>query len=75
MYKSFHNDAWSIKLQLNDLFGTLRQNFITYDALTRTMVNKFYDTRDFSVTFRYNFNAAHSRYKGSGAGNIEKNRF
>lgn len=75
LYKSFHNDAWSIKLQLNDLFGTLRQNFITYDALTRTMVNKFYDTRDFSVTFRYNFNAAHSRYKGSGAGNIEKNRF
>lgn len=75
LYKSFSNDRWSIKLQLNDLFNTYRQEFISFDALTTIKVNKIYDTRDLSLTIRYNFNEARSRFKGRGAGNSEKNRF
>ena len=75
LYKAFGKDTWSIKLQLNDVFGTWRQQFTTFDALTRTDVNKIYDTRDFSITLRYNFNTARSRFKGHGAGNTEKERF
>ncbi len=75
LYKSFSNDQWSIKLQLNDVFNTYRQEFTSYDALTAIQVNKIYDTRDLSLTIRYNFNAAHSRFKGHGAANSEKNRF
>ncbi|MGP1493570.1 MAG: outer membrane beta-barrel protein [Prevotella fusca] len=75
LYKSFAKDTWNIKLQVNDVFGTWRQQFIMFDALTRMDVNKIRDTRDFSVTLRYNFNAARSRYKGHGAGNAEKDRF
>lgn len=75
LYKSFANDTWSVKLQLNDLFNTYRQQMTSYDALSTVSVNKIYDTRDLSLTIRYNFNSARSRYKGRGAANAEKDRF
>ena len=75
LYKSFANDTWSVKLQLNDVFNTYRQQIISYDALSTMSVNKIYDTRDLSLTIRYNFNAARSRFKGRGAANSEKDRF
>lgn len=67
LYKAFANDTWSIKLQLDDLFNTYRQRMTFYDALTLSSVNKFIDTRDLSITLRYNFNPARSRYKGRSA--------
>lgn len=75
LYKSFVSDTWSVKLQLNDVFNTYRQQMTQYDALSTVSVNKIYDTRDLSLTMRYNFNAASSRYKGRGAANAEKDRF
>lgn len=75
LYKSFDDDTWSLKFQMNDVFGTWRQQFISYDAISSMGVNKNYDTRDLSVTVRYNFNSSRSRYKGRGAGNTDKNRF
>ena len=33
-----------------------------------------YDSREFEVTLRYKFNAAKSKYKGTGAGNRELER-
>lgn len=74
-YKSFANDTWSMKLQLNDVFNTYRQQTTQYDALSTVSVNKIYDTRDLSLTIRCNFNSARSRYKGRGAANAEKDRF
>lgn len=75
LYKSFANDTWSIKLQLNDVFDTMRHEIISYDAISVRSVKKNYDTHDLSLTLRYNFNSARSRFKGSGAGNMDKNRF
>ncbi len=75
LYKSFANDTWSVKLQLNDVFDTWRKEVVLYDALSSSSVNKILDTRDLSLTIRYNFNSARSRYKGSGAANAQKNRF
>ncbi len=75
LYKSFANDTWSVKLQLKDVFNTYSQQIISYDALSTMSVNKIYDTRDLSITIRYNFNAARSRFKGRGAANSEKDRF
>ena len=75
LYKSFAHDTWSVKLQLNDVFDTWRQDIISYDALSSMAVKKIFDTLDLSLTIRYNFNSARSRYKGRGAGNSEKNRF
>ena len=74
LYKSFAHDRWSVKLQLNDVFDTWRQDMISYDALSSISSKKIYDTRDLSITVRYNFNSAHSRYKGRGAGNTDKSR-
>lgn len=75
LFKTFANDTWSMKLQFNDVFNTYRQQMTIYDALSETSINKTYDTRDLSLTIRYNFNAARSRYKGRGAANAEKDRF
>lgn len=74
IYKSFADDTWSLKLQLNDVFDTWRQEFVSYDAISAISANKNYDTRDLTLTIRYNFNAARSRYKGSGVANSEKGR-
>lgn len=75
LYKSFANDTWSVKLQLDDLFNTYRQRMTFYDALTLSSVNKFIDTRDLSITLRYNFNPARSRYKGRRASASATTRF
>lgn len=75
LYKSFANDTWIVKLQLNDVLNTYRQQMTSYDALSTVSVHKIYDTRDLSLTIRYNFNSVRSRYKGRGAANNEKNRF
>lgn len=75
LYRSFANDLCSVKLQFDDVFNTFRQQFILYDAISRSNVDKIYDTRDLSLTLRYNFNASRSRYKGRGAGNSDKSRF
>lgn len=75
LYKSFANDTWSVKLQLNDVFDIWRQEFTSYDAISKISVNKFYDTRYLSITIRYNFNSDRSRYKGRGAGNSDKSKF
>ena len=75
LYKSFANDTWSIRLQLNDVFDTWRQAATLYDALSRISTVKIYDTRDLSLTVKYNFNSSRTRYKGRGAGNTDKSRF
>lgn len=75
LYKSFASDVWSLKIQLNDVFSTYKHHITIYDALSELSVKKIYDTRDLSLTIRYNFNASRSRYKGRGAANIEKDRF
>ncbi len=46
-----------------------------YDAISRISSDKIYDTRDLSLTVRYNFNSTRPRYKGRGAGNSDKGRF
>lgn len=74
LYKSFVNDRWDVKLQLNDVFDTWRQDIVSYDAMSSISSKKIYDTRDLSLTIRYNFNSARSRYKGRGAGNTDKDR-
>lgn len=74
LYKSFADDSWSVKLQLNDAFNSYRLQMASFDALSTASVDKIYDTRDLSLTVRYNFNSARSRYKGSGAANAEKSR-
>ena len=72
--KDLFKHRLNIKLTSNDLFnqgighGTFYFNRMTF---TKTEDN---DTRYISLSLRYRFNVTPSKYKGTGAGNAEKNR-
>jgi len=73
--KSFLGDALNIELRGNDLFHQQKDASRVYmNRLTAYQANR-YDSREFSITVRYRFNTAQSKYKGSGAGENIKARF
>lgn len=74
LYKSFNNDRWSVKLQCNDLFSTANSAMVLRSDIREITMNKVLDTRNFSITVRYKFNATKSKYKGTGAGKDQKSR-
>ena len=73
--KSFFNDRFSVMLRGSDLFHTQRAENLIYLNQMRVLQSQSSDTREVSVTLRYKFNTTRSKYKGTGAGNAEKNRF
>ena len=74
LYKAFWNDRLTVKLACTDLFGSIRQKATIYSDIREIYLDKRLDTRNLELTVRYNFNPAKSKYKGTGAGNAEKNR-
>lgn len=74
LYKSFNNDRWSVKLQCNDLFSTANSAMVLRSDIREITMSKVLDTRNFSITVRYKFNATKSKYKGTGAGKDQKSR-
>lgn len=74
LYKSFDNDRWNIKLQCNDLFNTANNGMILHSDIREITIKKGLNTRNFSITLRYNFNVTKSKYKGTGAGENQKSR-
>lgn len=75
LYKGFLNDRLTFQLQATDLFNSTRSRSLVYLGSLRT----FYadaepNSRSVSLTIRYKFNAAKSKYKGTGAGSSQKNR-
>lgn len=74
IYKAFANDTWSLKIQLNDIFDTMKNAFVVYDAISLTKMEKINDTRDLQIVITYNYNSTRSRYKGRGSGNEDKSR-
>ncbi len=72
--QSFMKDALSIELRGSDLLHSRKDhNLTTFDQSTLFQANQ-YDSREFSVTLRYKFNTAKSKYKGTEAGQSEINR-
>ena len=72
--KDFFNRHLNIKLTGNDLFNGGINRFTLYS--NRLMIHKEEDndSRYVSLSLRYRFNVTPSKYKGTGAGNAEKNR-
>ena len=75
MRKSFLNDALSIEARGNDLLLGGKQEFRLYMQSAQMNDLSWGDTRSFSLTVRYRFNAARSKYRGTGAGQDAKARF
>lgn len=74
IYKSFLKDCLTFQLYVNDVFGTNDSHIIgKYGKLKETIFDEF-STSKISLTVRYKFNVTRSKYKGTGAGDIQKNR-
>ena len=71
--KTFFEQRLSIRLAGYDLFHA-RQKIKLYNQQMQLVQDNSLDTRYAEITIRYNFNATNSKYKGTGAGNAEKNR-
>lgn len=74
LQKSFFNDALSIEARANDLLLGCKQEALLYMESAQIKDLSWSDTRSFSLTVRYKFNAAKSKYKGTGAGQDAINR-
>ena len=72
--KTFFNDRLSIKLAGEDLLDRRRDGNLVYNHQVKLWQGNYYDRRRFVATIRYKFNTTRSKYKGTGAGNDEKNR-
>ena len=74
LQKSFFNERLSCTLYANDIFRTSKSKITTYYAIGLTDQDVYTYTQCVGLTLSYNFNVSRSKYKGSGAGNDEKNR-
>ncbi len=65
---------WTFQLQATDVFRTARNSMYTHG--TNMLLDKwnYSDSQAVKLTVSYRFNTASSKYKGTGAGNEEKNR-
>lgn len=74
IYKSFLKDCLTFQLYVNDVFGTNDSHVIgKYGKLKETIFDEF-STSKISLTVRYKFNVTRNKYKGTGAGQSQKNR-
>lgn len=73
-YKAFLKDRLSFQLFIYDLFGTNDSHMIAHFGKIKEMVYDGLSTSKVSLTVRYKFNTARSKYKGTGAGESQKNR-
>ena len=74
LQKSFLKGSLTAALYANDIFRTSRNKMTTYYEIGSTAQNDYGYTQSVGLTLSYNFNASSSKYKGTGAGNDEKNR-
>ena len=73
LYKGFFNDRLSFQLKARDLFNSSQARGTIYSG-NRLMSYDVEECRSISLTVRYKFNAAKSKYKGTGAGQDQRSR-
>lgn len=72
--KTFLNKALSVKLAMSDITND-NDVSILFSPQTELINAYRYDNREVSITVRYNFNPARSKYKGDSAGQEARSRF
>ena len=75
LQRSFLKERLSCTLYANDIFRTSKSKMTTYYAIGLTDQDVYTYTQCVGLTLSYNFNVSRSKYKGTGAGNEERNRF
>ena len=74
VYKAFLKDRLSFQLFIYDLFGTDDIHMSAHYGKMKEMILDQQSTSKVSLTVRYKFNTTRSKYKGTGAGESQKNR-
>lgn len=74
LYKSLLKNRLTLSLNVSDLFGTGNQHRTFYSGAQRTLLYDGYSVSSITLGVRYCFNATNSKYKGTGAGQSQKNR-
>lgn len=74
VYKAFLKNRLSFQLFIYDLFGTNNSHMIAHFGKMKETVYDGLSTSKVSLTVRYKFNTTRSKYKGTGAGESQKNR-
>lgn len=72
--KSLLNDALSIELRGNDLLHRMKDGTLMYFERAMMYDKSWSDTRSVTLTVRYKFNTARSKYRGTGAGHDARGR-
>ena len=74
LQKTFWKGRLTGTLYANDIFRTARSKITTYYDIGQTASDVYNYTQQVGITLSYNFNVTGSKYKGTGAGNEERNR-
>lgn len=74
VYKLFLKGRMMVFLNANNLLGTGNTHSRMYSGRMREIIHHDYSTSDYSLTIRYRLNMKKSNYKGTGAGQEQKNR-
>ena len=74
VYKAFLKDRLSFQLFIYDLFGTDDIHMSAHYGKMKELISDIQSTSKVSLTVRYKFNITRSKYKGTGAGESQKNR-
>lgn len=72
--KKFLNKNFTIFIGVFDAFRSHKNNTDIYYPKIVTTQTEWKDEQKFYISLRYSFNTTKSKYKGTGAGNSEKNR-
>ena len=72
--KTFFGESLTVAIFANDIFRNLRERWTGYYPVSTTSKDAYVYTQHIGISLSYNFNATRSKYKGTGAGNAEKNR-
>ena len=72
--KTFLDGNLTAALFANDIFRNLRERWTGYYPVTTMAKDAYVYTQNIGLSLSYNFNSTRSKYKGTGAGNAEKNR-
>ena len=74
LQKSFLGDKLTAIVYAYDIFKTLREKWQAVYPVAAMTKDAYVYTQKFGVSLTYKFNSTRSKYKGTGAGNAEKNR-
>ena len=72
--KTFFGESLTVAVFANDIFRNLRERWTGYYPVSTMSKDAYVYTQNIGISLSYNFNTTRSKYKGTGAGNDEKNR-